>query len=73
MSDVRLTTMRGFQIHGLWLMVEAGPPFIWIPRLGRTAFATSYETWFSGLSFGLGWLIVTIGREARQQPPTEDS
>lgn len=73
MDGVRLTTMRGFKVNCLWLMVEAGPPVIWIPRLGRTRFATNYETWFEGVSFGLGWWIFTVGcaRRLEASPSTE--
>lgn len=57
--------MTGKKLGPFWCMVESGPPIIWIPRVGLTRFATSYFTRFRGLSFGLGWWIVTVGFERR--------
>lgn len=64
--------MRHVRLGSRLLLVETGPPIIWLPRVGRT-FVSIRGVKFDGWSFGIGPWIFTAGRERRLRASVGES
>lgn len=63
--------MRHLRIRSALVLVETGPPIIWIPRVGWTHVAIG-SVKFTGWSFGIGPWIFTVGRERTPSPSSTE-